>query len=214
MVNIICILFLRKSYKCSKILSVVFPLDDHEFIRIWPQIGFCQLLERDCPHRVHKTKKNKQKHNRVCVAHHYTQTNTNNVNKTWDLLQTTGGKNEPNIVFMRKSQRTSQHETQNVKTHNRTTQKLKRWATRTPPKKRGWTQVLVKGKQFLLLIRHPQCDSYIQSSMANDQCISIHTRINRCQYFSTVMIMRSVKKMMFVSVRTKNGSFYSSIWLR
>jgi len=33
----------------------------------------------------------------------YTQANTNNVNKTWSLLQTTGGKDEPNIVFIRKS---------------------------------------------------------------------------------------------------------------
>ena len=32
----------------------------------------------------------------------YTQTNTNNVNKTSGLLQTTGGKDEQNIVFMRK----------------------------------------------------------------------------------------------------------------
>ena len=30
------------------------------------------------------------------------QTNTNNVNKTSTLLQTTGGKDEPNIGFMRK----------------------------------------------------------------------------------------------------------------
>jgi hypothetical protein len=30
--------------------------------------------------------------------HHYTQTNTNNVNKTCILLQTTGGKDEPKIV--------------------------------------------------------------------------------------------------------------------
>jgi hypothetical protein len=28
---------------------------------------------------------------------HFTQTNTNNLNKTWVLLQTTGGKDEPNI---------------------------------------------------------------------------------------------------------------------
>ena len=27
----------------------------------------------------------KQKHNTICVGHHYTQTNTNNVNKTWTL---------------------------------------------------------------------------------------------------------------------------------
>ena len=29
------------------------------------------------------------------------QTNTNNVNKTWALLQTTGGKDEQNIVLCR-----------------------------------------------------------------------------------------------------------------
>jgi hypothetical protein len=28
------------------------------------------------------------------------QTDTNNVNKIWALLQTTEGKDEPNIVFM------------------------------------------------------------------------------------------------------------------
>jgi len=50
------------------------------------------------------------------------QTNTNNVNKTCALLQTTEEKDEPNIIFMRKSLPASQHETQNVKTHNRTTQ--------------------------------------------------------------------------------------------
>ena len=33
---------------------------------------------------------------------HYTQTDTNNVNKTWGLLQATGGKDEPNIVYSRK----------------------------------------------------------------------------------------------------------------
>ena len=57
----------------------------------------------------------KQKHNTICVGHHYTQANTNNVNKTWALLQTTGGKDEP--------QGTLQNGTQNGKTHNRTTQK-------------------------------------------------------------------------------------------
>jgi hypothetical protein len=28
---------------------------------------------------------------------------TNNVNKTWAFLQTTGGKDKPSIVYMRKS---------------------------------------------------------------------------------------------------------------
>ena len=34
---------------------------------------------------------------------HYAQANANNVNKTGALLQTTGGKDEPNVVFIRKS---------------------------------------------------------------------------------------------------------------
>jgi hypothetical protein len=50
-----------------------------------------------------RRRKTKQKHNTICGGHHYAQTNTNNVNNTCALLQTTGGKDEPNIVFMRKS---------------------------------------------------------------------------------------------------------------
>jgi hypothetical protein len=42
------------------------------------------------------------KNNTICIGHHYAQANTNNVNKTPVLLQTTGGKHEPNIVFMQK----------------------------------------------------------------------------------------------------------------
>ena len=44
-------------------------------------------------------KDKKKKHNTICVGHHYTQTNTNNINKTW----ATGGKNEPNMLFIQKS---------------------------------------------------------------------------------------------------------------
>ena len=43
-----------------------------------------------------RLRKIKQKHNTICVGHHYPQTDTNNVNKTWALIQTTGGKHEPN----------------------------------------------------------------------------------------------------------------------
>jgi hypothetical protein len=50
-----------------------------------------------------RRRQTKQKHNTIYVGHHYTQTNTNNVNKTCLLLQTTVGKDEPNIGFMRKS---------------------------------------------------------------------------------------------------------------
>jgi hypothetical protein len=48
-------------------------------------------------HWVHRTQ-DEGKHNRTCVEHHRTQTSTTNVNKTLVLLQTTGGKDEPNIV--------------------------------------------------------------------------------------------------------------------
>ena len=37
-------------------------------------------------------RKTKQNNDTICVGHHITQTNTNNVNKAWVLLQTTGGK--------------------------------------------------------------------------------------------------------------------------
>jgi len=47
--------------------------------------------------------KQNKKHNTICVGHHCTQASTNNVNKTCTLLQTTEGKDEPNIAFMRKS---------------------------------------------------------------------------------------------------------------
>ena len=52
---------------------------------------------------IHKTqdeyKKKEKKTHTICVGHHYAQTNTNNVNKTWALVQTTGGKDKPNIVI-------------------------------------------------------------------------------------------------------------------
>ena len=52
-----------------------------------------RIIQRNWQHRVHKAKKNKQKHNTICVGHHYTQTNTQIVNKICaSLLQTTGGK--------------------------------------------------------------------------------------------------------------------------
>ena len=50
-------------------------------------------------HKVHTRRK---KHNTICVGHHYTQTITNNINRTWTLLQITGSKDEPNIVLIRK----------------------------------------------------------------------------------------------------------------
>jgi hypothetical protein len=43
--------------------------------------------------------KQSKKRNTICVRHHYAQTNTNNINKTWAPIQTTGGKDEPNNLF-------------------------------------------------------------------------------------------------------------------
>ena len=42
-----------------------------------------------------RRRQTKQTHTTICVRHHFMQANTNNVNKTRDLLQTTGGKDEP-----------------------------------------------------------------------------------------------------------------------
>jgi hypothetical protein len=57
-------------------------------------------IQRNWQHRVHKTGKKHKKTQHKCVGHRYiTQTNTNTVNKTRSLLQTTGGKGEPNIVL-------------------------------------------------------------------------------------------------------------------
>jgi len=70
------------------------------------------------------------------------------------LLQTTGDKDELNIISMWKSQRTPQQGTQSVKTHNITTQKTKKISNTDPTKKnRGEIRfkVIVKGKKLLLL---------------------------------------------------------------
>jgi len=50
---------------------------------------------------VHMTNKTKQKHDTTQHVMDYTQINTNNINKTWSLLQTTGGKDEPNKLDIR-----------------------------------------------------------------------------------------------------------------
>ena len=45
-----------------------------------------------------KGTQDKEKQDTVCVGHHYAQTNTNYVSKTWALLQTTTGNDDPNII--------------------------------------------------------------------------------------------------------------------
>ena len=80
------------------------------------------------------------------------QTSTNNVNNIWALLQTTGRKVEPNIALC---------ENQNIKTHNRTTQKAQNNEQQEPQVYSGacelktmnnknprWIQVLENSKQW------------------------------------------------------------------
>ena len=60
-------------------------------------------MQRQWQHWVHKTQdedKQNKKHNTICVRNHCIQSNTNIVNKTWALQQITGGKDEPNIIFI------------------------------------------------------------------------------------------------------------------
>ena len=56
-----------------------------------------------------RRRKTKQKHKSIYVGHHYPQTNTNNVNKTRALLQTTGGKDKPHIGFMTRWESLMEH---------------------------------------------------------------------------------------------------------
>ena len=46
-----------------------------------------------------RRRQTKLKHNTICVGHYYTQARTNNANKTRALLQTTGCKDQQNIVI-------------------------------------------------------------------------------------------------------------------
>jgi hypothetical protein len=110
-----------------------------------------------------RRRQTKQRHNAICVGHRYMQTNINNVNEIRALLQTARGKNEQNIFFIRKSKRTYQHGPQNTKTHNRTVHKVKRCA-RIPLENRCKVRFLRRCRQILLLIEHPPCYSYIESS--------------------------------------------------
>ena len=85
-------------------------------VREYPRGNNKWTIQRNWQNRAHKAYCVlfvlcfKHKQYTICVGHHYAQTNTNNVNETWSLLQTTGGKgkDELSIVFMRKSQRTSE----------------------------------------------------------------------------------------------------------
>ena len=89
------------------------------------------------------------KHNTICVGYHFAQPNTNNVNKIWALLQTTGGIDEPNSFYAENvtdiTTRNSERKRHIIAQHK----KLKRWATQTHKK----PDVLAKGKQFLRFLQ-------------------------------------------------------------
>jgi hypothetical protein len=55
-----------------------------------------------------KRRKTKEKYDNICFGHHCTSASINNINKKYALLHTTGGKDEPNIVFVQRSQWTVQ----------------------------------------------------------------------------------------------------------
>jgi hypothetical protein len=103
----------------------------------------------------------------MCVGRYYPQAKTNNVNKTWALLQTAGGKDEQNIVSMRKSQ----HGTQNVKTHNRRTQTTKKMSNTN----------LSDGKSFVRAL-HLWVESVFINIYRNLTALfnQIKTNLNKC----------------------------------
>ena len=69
------------------------------------------------------------------------------------------------VIRIRKLKKNRQHNGQKKKDNKRSTKhthKTKDWVARTPLKIGGWTQVLRKGKQFLLHQSFPFIDSYSQ----------------------------------------------------
>jgi hypothetical protein len=100
-----------------------------------------------------RQRKTKQKYNTICVGHHYTQTNTINVNKTWALLQTSGGKDEPNIIYL-EIVADNTHGTQDVKKHNMTTQKTKKMSNTDTTIKLGGEDELSCSQYFSRSTKH------------------------------------------------------------
>ena len=90
------------SYQVSKLT------DDGRQVMAKAHIEFGKVSEKEQSRETGnigytRRRKTKQKTQHMCWTPLITQTHTNNVNKTCVLLQTTGDKDEPNIVFMWKS---------------------------------------------------------------------------------------------------------------
>jgi hypothetical protein len=86
----------RKQWKKKQILKGILSITIVIFKIVFESLLICVLYHIEIGYT--RRRKSKQKHNIICVEHHYTQTNTNDVNKTW--LQTIGGKDEPNIILL------------------------------------------------------------------------------------------------------------------
>ena len=72
-------------------------------------------------------------------------------------------KDNPEKVVTLSTQETGGRQTKQI-IQNR---KITKMSNTDPTNNQGWTQFLMKVKQFLLLIRHLLCCSYIQSSLIN-----------------------------------------------
>jgi hypothetical protein len=109
---------IRVAHLFSVLCSPIMWLDVWGSVLWFPHTNDVWFVQRRSHKKKIKTKQKHQKTNTMYIGHCYPQTNTNKVNKTWALLQKTGGKDEPTVVCMRKSQ----HGTPNVKSHNRRAQ--------------------------------------------------------------------------------------------
>jgi hypothetical protein len=87
-----------------------------------------------------RRRKTRQKDNTICSGHHYAQTNTNNVQKTWNPYKPLEAKTNRTSFYaeIAKNIITSQLRTKRHIIGQ--LRKLKRWATWTPSKNRGWTE--------------------------------------------------------------------------
>jgi hypothetical protein len=114
-----------------------------------------------------KEKAKGKKTDTMYVGRHYPQANTNNVNKTWSLLQTTGGRDEPNIVGMLNSQHGTQSKRHIIGEHK----KLKRWGTR----------ILMTGKSYVKAL-HLRVQSVFINFDGNLTALfnQIKTNLNKC----------------------------------
>jgi hypothetical protein len=98
--------FEKKNVFCRPSYSWIAPSTPFNLDEISVYVNKCyrtpKTIQRNHCNTGHtRRRKPNQKHNITYDGQHYMQTNKNNVNKTCALLQTTGGKDEPNIVLIR-----------------------------------------------------------------------------------------------------------------